>query len=171
MPVAKPKAIIVTSDFTKSFNDIVNRFKGDNVLVGIPESDSSRRKDKDEDSSINNATLLAINNFGSPANNIPSRPVMQIGIKNAQDDIADQFKQAATGALSGSLNALDIYYGRAGMIGANSIKKAINDQEGFPGPSKATLEIREQKGFKGTKSLIVSAQMRNAITYVVKGKG
>ena len=34
--------------------------------------------------------------------------------------------------------------------------------------SDATLETRESEGFKGTKALIVTGQMRNAITYVVK---
>lgn len=169
----KQQTLIVTADFTKSFNDLVKKIKGDVVLVGIPEEDPSRRKEPDEDTSINNATLLAINNFGSPANNIPPRPVMEVGIRNAQDEISQQFRSAAINALSGRPEAVERDYGRAGMIGANSIKKAINDQDfdGADGPSDATLAIRQEKGFKGTKSLIVTGQMRNAITYVVKGKG
>ncbi len=158
----------VTSDFTKQFNEVIKRFKGDAVLVGIP-AEKTQRKENNE--TINNATLLAINNFGSPGQNIPARPVMEIGIKNAQDEIAVQFKIAAQNALKQGFSALDTYYGRAGMIAANSVKKAINDQDGIAPPSPATLAARESKGFKGTKSLIVTGQMRNAITFVVKGKG
>jgi hypothetical protein len=153
----------VTSDFTKDFNEIIKSFKNDNVLVGIPENKTDRK----ENAPINNATLLAINNFGSPINNIPARPVMSIGIKNAQDDIAEQYKLAIKNAFSKGFSALDTYYNRAGIIASNSIKKAINDQLGIEEPSEATLKAREARGFKGTKALVVTGQMRNAITYVV----
>jgi hypothetical protein len=161
----KPE-LTVTEDFTDKFNEIIKSFKGDKVLVGIPESRGERK----EDEPINNAAILAINEFGSPVNNIPPRPVMAIGIKNAQDEIAEQFKKAAQNALSKGFSALDVYYERAGIIAANSVKKAINDQDGIKPPSDATLAVREAAGFKGTKSLIVTGQMRNAITSVVKGK-
>lgn len=155
----------VTSDFTEKFNDIVKGFKNDEVLVGIP-SDNTDRKEGE----INNATLLAINEFGSPMNNIPPRPVMATGIRNAQDAIGEQFEKAASQALSKGLSVLPTYYERAGIIAANSVKKAINDQDGIEPPSESTLAARARAGFKGTKSLIVTGQMRNAITSVVRSK-
>lgn len=157
----------VTADFTKDFNNSIKELKDTQVLVGIPESDSSRS----DGSPISNAALLAINNFGSPMNNIPARPVMQIGIKNSQDKIAEQFKNVAQNILSKGSSAIDIFYERAGIIAANSIKKAITDQEGFPGPAASTLRARKAKGFLGQSSLIVTGQMRAAITHVLrKGK-
>lgn len=158
----------VTSDFTKQFNEIIDKFKNDAVLVGIPANNSDRSDQKDDEGPITNAALLAINEFGSPVNNIPPRPVMAIGIRNAQDQIAAQFKLAAQNALSQGFKALDTYYNRAGIIASNSIKKAINDQIGIDAPSAATLRARKSKGFSGTKALIVTGQLRNAITYVVK---
>lgn len=158
--------LTVTKDFTKSFNDLIKKFKNDDVLVGVPASTSKR-----DGSTITNAALLAINNFGSPANNIPPRPVMEIGMRNAQDEIAEQFKKAAQSVLNQGSKALDIYYNRAGMIAANSIKKAINDQElgeEGPEPAESTLKAREARGFKGTKSLIVTGQLRNSITWVLR---
>lgn len=155
----------VTSDFTSDFNAIVKKFRKDDVLVGIPEQKTERRE-----GSINNAEILAISEFGSPANNIPARPVMKTGIKKAQNEIAECFKQAAIRAFSDGISALNTYYNRAGIIASNSIKKVINDQEGIKPPSKTTLDARELRGFKGTKALIVTGQMRNAITWVVKGK-
>lgn len=157
----------VTSDFTKNFNDVISRFKFDKVLVGIPEEDTTR----ENDAPITNAALLAINNFGSPLNHIPPRPVMAIGIKNAQDEIVSQYKQAAIQALSQGFKALDVYYERVGIIASTSIKKAINSQEGIAAPSPGTIADRKAAGFKGTKALIVTGQMRSAITYVVRGKG
>lgn len=157
--------LTVTSDFTDKFNQVIKRFKNDAVLVGIPQEDTNR----DGDEQITNAALLAINEFGSAANNIPARPVMSIGIRNASDEIAGQFRLAAINSLKQGLQALDTFYNRAGIIASNSVKKAINDQDGFSGPSEATLASRKAQGFKGTKALIVTGQMRNAITYVVKG--
>lgn len=158
--------LTVTSDFTANFNAIVKKFKRDAVLIGIPEEETART----ETGAINNATLLAINNFGSPANNIPARPVMDIGIRAAQKEIAEELKKAATNALSKGLSALSTYYNRAGIIASNAVKKAINSQEGIEPPAPATLDAREARGFKGTKALIVTGQMRNAITYVVPGE-
>lgn len=158
------KNLTVTKDFTKEFNETIAKFKRDAVLVGIPEEEAGRKTDE----LINNATLLAINNFGSPVNNIPPRPVMAIGIKKAQDEIAEQFKLAVQKSFSEGIDALPIYYNRAGIIASNSIKKVINAQEGIEPPSESTLVARKAAGFTGKKALIVTGQMRNAITYVVK---
>lgn len=158
--------LVVTSDFTEQFNRIVKGFKRDAVLVGIPETETDRTNDE----SINNATLLAINNFGSPTNNIPARPVMEIGIQAAQPDIAKEFGKAAKSALSTGLSALSTYYNRVGIIASTAVKKAINSQEGIEPPAPATLAARKSRGFKGTKALLVTGQMRNAITYVVRGE-
>lgn len=166
---AKP-TLKVTSDFTDQFNETVKAFKGEAVLVGIPATDTERKIGEGEEEPINNATLLAINNFGSPANNIPARPVMEIGIRAAQEQIAEEFKKAAQNALKRGLSALSVFYNRAGIIASTSIKKAINSQEDIDPPSDATLAARKAAGFKGTKALIVTGQMRNAITYVVKGE-
>lgn len=162
-------AITVTSDFTKQFNDIIKKFKNDAVLVGIPEAKTERKKTEDEEP-INNATILAINNFGSPDNNIPPWPVMSIGIRAARAEIAEQFKQAAVNALKSGFSALDTYYNRVGIIASNSIKKTINDQVDAPELADSTLAARKYRNFKGTKRLIVTGQLRNSITYVVRGE-
>lgn len=165
----KTEPTLSITDFTERFKKAVESFKRDAVLVGIPENENNR-----EETGIGNAALLALNNFGSPANNIPARPVMQIGIRNAQDKIAEQLKVAAQTVLSKGPSALETYYERAGIIASQSIKKVINDQEGVAAPAESTLAARRrpgnitEKGFKGTKALVVTAQMRNAITYVVK---
>lgn len=160
--------LTVTSDFTDNFQAIIKRFKNDQVLVGIPEYDSARQNDDE----INNATLLAIANFGSPAQNIPPWPIMAIGIRNSQDAIGEEYKKAAIQSLKTGFNALDTYYNRAGIIASNSIKQVINAQDGVPDdkPEPATLEARKRNNFKGTKYWLVTGQMRNAITYVIGGK-
>jgi hypothetical protein len=170
--MALTPSLTVTTDFTKKFNDAIQRFKRDSVLVGIPSSDNERDQESDEESGpIGNAAILAINHFGSEEAHIPLRPVLAIGIKNAQEPIAAQFKIAAQQVLSKGPSALTMYYERAGIIASNACKKVINDQDHLKPPSPATLKARQyltQSGFKGTKSLLVTGQMRNAITYVVQ---
>lgn len=145
--------------------DAIKAFKTNEILVGIPEDKTARRDNSGE---INNATILAINEYGSAANNIPPRPVLSIGLKNARDEITSQFKRAAQDVLSKGVGSLAPAYNRIGSIAANSVKKAINAQIGIEPPSESTLRSRRARGFKGEKALIVTGQMRNSITWVVK---
>ncbi len=156
----------VASDFSDKFNETIKLMREKEVLVGIPESDSTRTGD----SMINNASLLFINQFGSPVNNIPARPVMTIGIKNSEERVAKEFESCAKSVLSKGTEDIDMYFQRVGIIASNSIKKVINEQDGIVGPAESTLRARERRGFKGTKSLVVTGQMRSAITYVVGNK-
>lgn len=151
-------------DNTEDFMKLIDSFKNDNVLVGIPAEKTSRGGDEP----INNAGILFINEFGSPANNIPPRPVMTIGIWAAQDQIAEEFKNALQEAFKSGRSAVNSHYNRAGMIAANSVKRVINDQIGIDEPNKSTIKARKAKGFNGTKSLVVTGQLRNSITWVVK---
>lgn len=159
--------LTVTEDFTENFKKIIDSFRHDEVVVGIPSEDNGRKK---KDAPIGNAALLALNEFGSPQNNIPARHPMQTGIKLAKDAIAEEFKKAAKNSLKKGVSALAEYYERAGIIAANSIKKVINDQTDMEPPSESTLESRKARGFKGTKALVVTGQMRNVITSVVRRK-
>lgn len=154
-----------TEDRTEEIMKVIRSFKNDRVLVGIPQDDGQR----EEGDQINNASLLFINNFGSPGQNIPPRPVMQIGIRNAADRIADEYKKAVQKSWAGGLPDVEQSYERIGMIASNSIKRAINDQIDIEPPAQSTMDTRKSKGFSGTKALLVTGQMRNAITWVVKG--
>jgi len=156
---------IVTVDRVEEIKKRIDSFKNDKVLVGIPSDDSGRR---DADEPINNAGLLFLNEFGSPGQNIPARPVMQIGIKAVQAQIADEFKKALQSIFSVGSKATSNYYNRIGTIASNSVKRTINDQIGIDPPAESTIKTRESRGFNGKKALVVTGQMRNAITYVVK---
>ena len=158
----------ITQDYTDKLDAVIKSLQGAQVLVGIPEAATDRKKD--EDGPITNAALLALNEFGSEALHIPPRPVMEIGLKKAKDQIAEQFKKAAQVPLKAGATPIFRFFERAGIIAANSIKKVINSQQDIVPPSAATLAIRQAAGFKGTKALVVTGQMRNAITSVVTGK-
>lgn len=163
----------VTSDFTKKFNETISRFKKDAVLIGIPAEDNERQGKEGfkEEGPLGNAAILALNHFGSEEAHIPPTDVLGTGIKKAQEQIAEQFKVCAKTALTKGPSVLATYYERAGTIAANACKRVITQQDGFKPPAPATLEARKyltQEGFKGKKRLLVTGQVRNAITYVVR---
>lgn len=159
-------------DFTKAFNDSIAALTDRETLVGIPQEDTGRTTQEISDAGepINNAALLFINEFGSDLQNIPPRPVMAIGIRAVQDQIAEEWKKCVKASFSKGGGVFDKYYQRVGMIASNSIKQTINAQTDIDGPAESTLANRRSKGFKGNKALIVTGQMRNAITYVVRNK-
>lgn len=157
------KPTLSIKDLSANFNEAIKQLRNKQTLVGIPQEENPR-----DDGPIGNAALLYINNYGSPINNIPPRPVMDIGIAKVQKQIIEEFKRCAQAAMTKGNAVYDKYFERIGMIASNSVKQVINDQEGIVGPAESTLKAREAKGFKGTKSLVVTGQMRGAITYVVK---
>ncbi|MDD1617199.1 MAG: hypothetical protein LUQ28_12105, partial [Methylococcaceae bacterium] len=58
---------------------------------------------------------------------------------------------------------------KAGIVAQNSVKATITKGEGFEPLAESTIKARQRKGFKGTKPLIRTGQLRNSITYIVKG--
>ena len=162
------KPTMTTKDNSDEINTWIKSLQKGEVLVGIPSSDSDRQPVNGEDPEINNAGILFINEYGSEDGKIPASRPMATGIKNAQEAIAEEFKKCAQAVLTKGPAALSLYYERVGSIASNSVKKVINDQQGFEPPADSTLAARAAEGFKGKKRLIVTGQMRNAITYVVK---
>lgn len=162
--VSKP-TLKVTKDFTKEMLAALKQLPKKETLVGIPSAENAR-----EDGPIGNAAILFINEYGSPAQNIPARPVMAIGLAKVQNLIIEEFKKCAEAALTKGGGVYDKYFVRIGIIASSSIKNVIDSQDGIVGPSEATLAARESKGFMGTKALLVSGQLRNSITYAIRGK-
>lgn len=168
------------ADVVKSINSLV----GKEVLVGIPE-DKAEREDQEEQGPMNNATLGYIHENGSPAANIPARPFLVPGIRDAQGRINDRLKKAATAALDGNQsNAVD-EMSAAGLVAQNSVKGKINSGDFVP-LADSTLRARARRGRKGAKAelesrkegnapgtadakpLIDTGQLRNSISFVVK---
>lgn len=160
----------VTADNTKNFLKIIDLFRDQEVAVGIPEEETTRDPNDEEPQEVTNSFLLYINENGSPANNIPERPAMKNGIAKAAEDTAEQFYLLGQEAFDLGQKAFDKRLNRIGFINSSSIKNVINDQMGIDPPAESTLKARKAKGFKGNKALIVTGQMRNAITHVVRSK-
>lgn len=141
----------------------IQALTGKTVLVGIPE-DSAEREDG---APISNATIGYLNEYGSPAQNIPPRPFLIPGVQKAQDKVAGQLGKGAAAALEGDAATTTAALTAAGLIAQSSVKDALTHGE-FTPLADSTLKARKRKGFAGEKPLIVTGSLRNAITFVVE---
>lgn len=159
------KTIDHTADLLRSIKYLSDR----HTLVGVPAEKAPRDAKGAKGTPINNATIAYIQNYGSPAANIPARPFMEPGIKNAEAQIAEQMKKASTAAGNGDQSGVDRGLNSAGIVAATSIKAKITDGPFVP-LAPSTLRARRSRGRKGTRPLIDTGQLRNSITYVVRKK-
>jgi hypothetical protein len=142
------------------------------LLVGIPGNKTIRKnKEKKENEMITttNAELGFINEFGSPAKNIPARSFLRPGIKKIKPVIGKILKKYT----ENFLHDQDIVrkgLERVGIEAVSSVKNIIRMQENFKPLSKRTIELRKEKGFDGEKALIRTGQLLNSITHVLREK-
>jgi hypothetical protein len=154
----------VTKDNTKALLANIRAMQGKQVLVGVPEEKASRKASD----GVSNAQLAYINENGSPAQNIPERPFLVPGVEEARADVARLLEAGARRGLE-KPDEVDKALERAGLRAVSSVKAVIT-RNNFAPLKAATLRARKRLGFLGTKALIVTGQLRNAITYVVRRK-
>ncbi|BCU90714.1 Uncharacterised protein [Yersinia pseudotuberculosis] len=151
-------------------NDVLAALKAigrKDVLIGIPEEKSER-----EDIPFGNAGIGYINEYGSPAQNIPARPHLQPGVRSVQDETTQKLKQAAQAVFAGNTAAADRALNQAGAIAMNAVKRYIIVGNLTP-LAPATLYARKHRKYakrKGENPLIDTGKYREIITYIVRDK-
>lgn len=118
-------------------------------------------------SNINNAELGYVHEFGSPASNIPARPFLIPGLKEGRGRWERYLRQAAEYALKGDAAGVQRAYHAAGLAAQAAVRAKIQSGP-FQPLSPRTLAQRKARGVTRTAPLIDTAQMRNAITYVLR---
>ncbi len=137
------------------------------VMVGVPAGEALRKPEAGEPSTVNNAMLAYIHENGCPAAHIPPRPFLKPAVTALQPEIERGLKNAAALALKGDEAGVDKALHGLGLIAQAAVRNKIN--EGIPPPlAESTLRARRARGRTGTKSLIDTGQLRNAITYVIR---
>lgn len=96
------------------------------IAVGIP-AENANREHTEGKSSLNNATIAAIVNNGSPAQNIPPRPFMERGIKAASDLNKEYVADMLTAALLGDEAEVMRCREMIGQNTVNAIKLEMRD--------------------------------------------
>lgn len=134
---------------------------GSDVLVGIPEANSSRKGQ-----GVNNAELLFIFTNGSPLRGQPPRVVIEAAImaEPTKSLIAKELAAAAVSAMDGDEQGMVAHLDRAGKIGESASKRWFTDpRNGWEPNTPSTIR---QKG--SDTPGIDTGQMRRAITHVVE---
>jgi hypothetical protein len=187
--MARKSGTFKTIDNVAKFLGGVENLANTVVMVGVP-SDKTTRK---EGTALTNADLAYIHDKGAPEANIPARPFMEPGIRAVQKEITDEMVKAGNAALgTKGAQSVGTYLNRVGIIASRSIKAVIG--AGIPpplAPSTIAGRIRRIKGKKRRQKitdaqaagipdsrqmgmegiftpLVVTAQLRNAITYVLR---
>ncbi|ECE8106548.1 hypothetical protein N4H20_004660, partial [Salmonella enterica subsp. enterica serovar Newport] len=111
-----------------------------------PAEDSDR-----DDVSFGNAGIGYINEYGSPAQNIPPRPHLVPGVKSVEDQTMPQLKAAAQAALDGNAAGAERALNRAGTVAARGVKNHIKAAN-FTPLADSTVEARARRGRKGAKA-------------------
>lgn len=162
------KGVKVLTDKSADFLKAMRKLTASQLLVGIPAEEAARKND---DTPMDNATLGFIHEYGSPAANIPARPVLIPGVEKVSQKCADIIATGAADALTGGVTALEKAFTKAGLLAQASVRATLTAGEGFEPLAESTLKAREAKGFKGTKPLIRTGQLRNSYTFVVRKRG
>ena len=140
----------------------IKELKRIDVLVGVPQEEAGR-----EQNDITNAELLYIHTNGSPANNIPPRPIVEPAIQDSKEEIGTLLKEAILKALEGDTGGAIAGMEKAGTQGENAVKGWFtNPKNGWAENAEST---KKRKG--SSKPLIDTGQLRKSITHVVKKKG
>jgi hypothetical protein len=115
---------------------------------------------------LTNAAIAYIQEHGSPSHNIPPRPFMLPGMRSAQRAIVAQLDRAARQAVNGDISGASQGLHGAGLAAVSGIQSYMT--KGVPPPlSPRTLSIRRSQGFRGTKPLIHTGQLRAGVTYTI----
>lgn len=157
----------VLVDKTAGISKALRGLMREQLLIGVPDDGD----DRDDDAPIGNATIAYIMENGSAAANIPARAVLIPGVEAVAEQCSDIIAQGAADAIDKGIGALTKAYNKAGLIAQASVRRTLTQGEGFDPLAESTLEARQRKGFKGTKPLLVTGQLRNSYTYVVRKRG
>jgi hypothetical protein len=162
--MALPPNLKIGIDRLDAMFDATRELTTHRVLVGIPSDKAGRR-----DGPMNNATLGYIHEHGAPEANIPARPWLGPAVKEAQPALIKIMRQAAEAALRGRADLVMRQFNAAGLTAQVAAQKKLREGP-FTPLSPVTLARRRARGVTRTNPLVDTAQMLQAVTYVIRKK-
>lgn len=160
MPSKNQKYLNQVAKYTKQLEELA----GLEVVIGIPKSNNAIHKG----SKFTVAQIGAVHEYGSPENGIPQRSFLRVPLSNNSNEL---FKQISKDLKFSKINS-NTALGRLGSSGVSVVLEAFNSQGGGTWKElKPSTEARRKKG-KGSgsnKPLIDTGQLRQKITFEVRG--
>lgn len=154
---------MMTVNKLPAFLENIKAMQNKCVMIGIPEDKNARKE-----AGPTNAMIGMVQEFGSGAKNVPPRPFLIPGIKEAQKEAVEVLKSGAVKALHGE--DIEITFHKVGLIGQNHVKAKITNGQ-FAALAQSTLAARmraRKNGKAGSKPLVDTGQLLASITYVVR---
>lgn len=168
----------------------IDALTGNKILIGIPATNAGRT-----DTPMDNASIGYVQEFGSPAQNIPPRPFLLPGVRDAQDRVIGRLRQSLLYAMAGKKETTIRALHAVGMTAASAVKMRMrtgpfmplsdatiykrahrNTTTGKAGSRKGALKEIERRSqglspsSEFAKPLIDTAALLKAVTYVLRGK-
>ena len=134
-------------------------------FVGIPSSAAAR----EDGSTINNAQIGFINEFGAPEMNIPARPHLVPGVRRVDGKITDILGDGGKRALADETYDPSTALEKVGLVAISSVKNLI--LEGLSPPLAPATVAARRKGNEensGATPLIDTGNYMAHLTYVVR---
>lgn len=136
------------------------------VYVGVPNENAERQDPTDP---VTNSQLGYIHEFGVPEKNIPPRPFLMPGVRNAKDEIVKHLKEAANRAIDGDMRGVEEEQNKTGLIAQGAVVEKISDGPFEPlKPSTIYRRQHRKPPRMGTQPLIDTGRLRSSITYVIR---
>ena len=164
--MARKGAVTVTVDRMPQVLKGIKQMAMERVLVGAPGETADREPEAGHYSAMNNPTLLYIHENGSPAANIPARPVLAPGIADVRDKVGVRLGNVGRAVLDGRDVDVDQQLTAVGLMAQAAVRAKFGGDDLAP-LSPRTISARQAKGFKGEAPLIRTGQLRTAINFVV----
>ncbi len=187
--MAKPdfEAVQVKVDNLQQMLRAVDKLTKKKLYVGVPNTTATRTPDPDDEPGepINNAQIAYIQNFGSPARNIPARPFMTLGVKDAQEVIVQRMKKLGQIALDGDVDGVEKGLAALGLTVAYAVQNRLREGPWIPlSPKTVMARMRRRQAvakklakgkagwlfLKYMTPLIDTSKLIKSITYVIRDK-
>ena len=155
-----------TNNVSKQF-EAIEFTKNNSVYVGVQQKDTTREGDD-----VTNPELLFIHTNGSPARNIPARPVIEPAIHNDRERLGNMMKKAAEYVLDGEYSEALRQLELVGMRGQKVARDWFYNPENHWEPNvPSVIAEKLKKGSDDPKPLIDTNELHKSITYFVKKGG
>lgn len=137
------------------------------VLVGVPAG--PQHKDDETGETLSMVEIAAIQEFGSPEQNIPERPVLRQGARRAMREGASLNAAGLRAVIEGK-KTLEQVVSLLGVAAVGSVKREFvqPDPEFKPLSPKTIAERKRKRGKASTRPLVDTGQYRQSITYTTE---
>jgi hypothetical protein len=161
----------VVTDGMKEFTKLLKTVEKSVVLVGIPAEAGQIDARGPGGIPITYAEVGYILDHGSPAANIPARPFLVPGIRDAQNEIAKRLEAAYRAAtIDRDPRKVQANLMAAGLAGQLGVQNKMNEGPFSPLAAATIYNRLHRKNAprNSDKPLIDTGKLRGSVTYVVK---